>query len=98
VAGCSAKFSQTAAARQQTSKRTAKTRPAAKAPAATPQAAPAAAPQKTVPLLPVDPVKTVTDAIDKLLEPLRGPVKKVLGGTGADGRNDGSGLLGFLLG
>lgn len=94
VPGCSAKFSQTAATNTRTKRKAAKT------PAATPET-PAAqtprapAPQKTVPLLPSDPIKAVTDAIDKLLD----PVKRLLGpGDKRDKDAADRGLLGYLLG
>jgi virulence factor Mce-like protein len=94
VQGCSAKFSDApspvpkAKTKKQAPKSTAK--PAQDAPKAAD-----AAPQKTLPLLPSDPIKAVTDAIDKLLDPLKGPIGKILGPKNRDGE---SGLLGYLLG
>jgi virulence factor Mce-like protein len=101
VAACSANFSATPNTRRTRATRKAATQqpgaaPAAGAPAA---AAPAAAPSapKTVPLLPVDPIKAVTDAIDKVLAPVKDPLKKLLAPKEQRDQTD-RGLLGFLLG
>ncbi len=92
IAGCSAKFSD--APSEAPSKRPAKRKQAETAPAKDAPKAAEPAPQKTLPLLPSNPIKTVTDAIDRILDPITDPIKKILG----SGDRDGGGLLGYLLG
>lgn len=96
IPGCSAKFSDAPSASPPRSKRKAERKTQApQAPAAEAPKAAEPKPQQTVPLLPSDPIKTVTDAIDKILEPITDPIRKILGPKDKNGE---SGLLGYLLG